>query len=113
MNDPLFESSSASFETPLAMLASELITNALKHAFPTGRGRIALGLRIDGCVAHLSVEDDGIGLPPGFDPAKSPAVGMQIITGLVAQVRGRLAVGPGAERGARFDVTVPLIGAGE
>lgn len=99
--------------TPLAMLASELITNALKHAFPDGVGKIALELRIDGCVARLVVEDDGIGLPAGFDPAASAAVGMQIITGLVAQLRGHLAVGAGAERGTRFEVSVPLIGGAE
>lgn len=99
--------------TPLAMLASELITNALKHAFPDRAGRIALALRIDGCVARLVVEDDGIGLPPGFDPAASSSVGMQIITGLVAQLRGQLATGAGEAGGTRFEVTVPVVGGDE
>ena len=52
------------FAIPLGLLVTELITNALKHAFPAGRGRIDVVLkRNDPSGLALIVNDDGKGAP--------------------------------------------------
>ncbi|MFP4302884.1 MAG: PAS domain S-box protein [Spirochaetaceae bacterium] len=56
---------------PLGMIATELVTNALKHAFPGDiRGRILVSLELSGNEATLRVADNGVGLtePPDSEP---------------------------------------------
>ena len=92
---------------PCGLIVNELIANALKHGFPNGRSgyiAIAFGNGADG-EYELSVEDDGIGLPPGMDPAKQATLGLQLVTMLTAQLRGRLAVEPRAP--TRFSIRFP------
>lgn len=53
----------ASRAAPVALVVNELLTNALKHAFPEGRaGRIAVSSRAAGDAFVIAVEDDGVGL---------------------------------------------------
>jgi two-component sensor histidine kinase len=80
--------------TPLGLIINEAVTNALKHAFPPPqRGNLTLSLV---CLApqqyELSISDDGVGLPPGFDLTRSRSLGMIIIKGLSRQIDGHLAV---------------------
>jgi PAS domain S-box-containing protein len=76
---------------PLGLIANELITNALKHAFPMGRdGHISVTLHQDGSSVVLSVSDNGIGLPEGFDSTQSKGMGMELIQMLTAQLKGSL-----------------------
>ena len=72
---------------PLAFIASELITNSIKHA----KGKITASLQTtpNGDCA-LSVSDDGQGLPDAFDPAATQGLGMKIIAALVRQIHGEL-----------------------
>lgn len=94
---------------PLALIVSELLTNALKYAFTeTRRGTIALDIAASDGELLLAVRDDGRGLPDGFDPAASPGLGMRIVTALTRQVRGRLEVSAAAGTGATFLIRVPL-----
>jgi two-component sensor histidine kinase len=91
---------------PLALVVSELVTNAVKYAFPEEKsGTIRLFLQRDGNEVVLDVADDGIGLPDGFDPNKRSGLGMRIVTSLVKQVRGRLDVSS-SDRGASFLITL-------
>ncbi len=79
---------------PCGLIVNELVMNALKHAFPGGRGgTIKLGLRVDsdGRV-ELTVGDDGVGLPPGFNVQAGDSMGMQIVTMLTQQLDGRLEI---------------------
>ncbi|MGN6155441.1 MAG: GAF domain-containing protein [Sphingomicrobium sp.] len=93
---------------PLALVVSELITNAVKYAFPEGRsGQLKVGLRHDGDRVEIRVSDNGIGLPKDFDPSSGGGLGMRIVTALVRQVRGTLAIRP-ADPGAEFAISVPL-----
>lgn len=49
---------------PLGLIANELVTNTLKHAFPAGRGgAIRVGFRRDGDHMVMTVADDGVGSP--------------------------------------------------
>ena len=76
--------------TSLGLIVNELITNALKYAFPDNRtGAIRIGLReIDGMI-DLSVSDNGIGLPAGFEIEKSDSFG------LTEELGGSLSKGSG------------------
>lgn len=90
---------------PLALVVSELLTNAVKYAFPDGRtGRVLLALERADDDLVLTVADDGVGLPAGFDPAGKGGLGMRIVTSLVRQVRGRLTVPPAAGAVFRIDL---------
>jgi two-component sensor histidine kinase len=93
---------------PLALIVTELVTNAAKYAYPgSGSGPIRVVLTID--PAHgigLSVADDGVGLPAGFDPATSSGLGMRIARALAQQAGARLELAPCA-RGTEFTLTVP------
>jgi two-component sensor histidine kinase len=77
---------------PCGLILNELITNALKYAFPDGKkGMIWVELR-----AHpeqrlsLEVADDGAGLPPDFDVDKTKTLGLQLVNSLVSQLDGKL-----------------------
>jgi two-component sensor histidine kinase len=88
---------------PLAFIASELITNSIKHA----KGKITVSVRTtpNGDCA-LSVSDDGPGLPDAFDPAATHGLGMKIILALVGQIHGELHFTKGdQDQGARVFVT--------
>jgi two-component sensor histidine kinase len=90
---------------PCGLIVNELVSNALKHAFPDGRsGEIRV------CVTHnpagkmlLSVSDSGVGFPVGLDHTRSPSLGLNLVNTLVAQIGGTLSL----ERtpGTRFSVT--------
>lgn len=86
---------------PLGLLANELVTNSLKHAFPDGRpGRIDIALRRAGPEVVFEVADDGAGaasaaVPDG--PVRSKSLGRQLIRSLARQLGGEpvRADGPG------------------
>jgi PAS domain S-box-containing protein len=77
---------------PCGLIVNEVLSNALKHAFPGGRGAIFVRLeRHEGrCV--LTIRDDGIGLPPQFDLRAVDTLGLQLVRGLVQQIDGSLEV---------------------
>jgi PAS domain S-box-containing protein len=93
---------------PLALAVSELITNAVKYAFPGDReGKVSVELHDHGDRVVVCVSDNGVGLPEGFDPSAAGGLGMRIVTALVRQVRGTLSI-ESAEPGAEFVISVPL-----
>jgi two-component sensor histidine kinase len=79
---------------PCGLIVNELVSNALKHAFPDGREgavRVRLGRTENGWY-RLSVEDNGVGFPEGLDFSKTKTLGCQIVTNLSAQLGGTIAV---------------------
>ena len=75
--------------TPAGMIVCELVTNLLKYAFPDGRsGRAVVSVRADRAGFILGVEDNGIGLPEGFDPESSGSFGWDLVRQLVKQLDG-------------------------
>ena len=77
--------------TPLALVITELIHNALEHGL--AEEGLALGIHVSSNGAELSVtiSDDGVGLPEGFDIATSPNLGLQIVRTLTEnELRGKL-----------------------
>jgi two-component sensor histidine kinase len=89
---------------PLALAAVELVTNAVKHAFPDGRsGAIGVKLRHSDGQAHLVISDDGIGISNGTTRRNS---GLRLVRGFVTQVKGTLEVNGG--HGTSYSVQFPL-----
>lgn len=86
---------------PLGLVVNELVTNALKYAFPDGRaGAIRISLEtISEERGVLVVADDGIGLPETFDVESAATLGVQLVGALAQQLDGVLHVrrSPGAE----------------
>ncbi|ESR26749.1 sensor histidine kinase [Lutibaculum baratangense] len=92
---------------PLALIVSELLTNSMKYAFPDGvEGTIRLAVEESEDGLCVVVEDDGVGLPPGFELSKSTGFGMRIVSALSRQIRGRVTVPP-TPRGTRFEIFLP------
>jgi len=90
---------------PCGLILNELLTNALKYAFPDGRaGEILVALHCsEGGRVALRVADDGVGLPAGFDWRHSESLGLRIVDILTRQLNGALVFPPG--RGADFTLT--------
>jgi PAS domain S-box-containing protein len=78
---------------PCGLILNELVANALKHAFRgRDRGCVRVQLRREEAEVMLAVSDDGVGLPPDFDVHRAPTLGLQLVTALVEQLRGRLEI---------------------
>jgi len=72
----------------LGLIVTELVTNSVKYAHPTGiAGRIEVRCRrTREDTLILTVADDGVGLPHGFDPRTSGGLGMRVIRSLADQL---------------------------
>ena len=80
---------------PCGLIINELVSNALKHAFPEGQeGKIKISLHpTNKSEVELIVSDNGIGLPEGFDFRKTESLGLHIVTILVEdQLHGKVEV---------------------
>ena len=101
---------SADHAIPLGLLINELVTNAVKYAYPDGKGSVEVSAReIEGNL-HVEVSDQGIGLPDGFDieqPRKS--LGFKVINGLVRQLQGHITVVTNPTNGTRFLMDLPVL----
>lgn len=76
---------------PCGLIITELLSNALKYAFPDNRaGTVSLEFRDLGDRLRLSVCDNGVGLPDDFDLDESESLGLQLVTSLTEQLHGEL-----------------------
>ena len=93
---------------PCGLIANELISNCLKHAFPLGRrGVITIRLVKAGTNEYeFIVSDDGVGFPPEIDFKTVKSFGLSLIKGLAThQMRGTLELRQGA--GTTFLIRFP------
>jgi two-component sensor histidine kinase len=90
---------------PCGLILNELITNSLKHGFPEGRrGTIRVELRkTDRNQLHLSVADNGVGMPPGINIRQTQSLGMHLVCALAEQLAAELTVA--GEQGTSFKFT--------
>ena len=89
---------------PCGLLLNEIISNALKHAFPDGRkGKIKVSLNSKQKKCELIISDNGIGLPKDLDIDKPCTLGLRLINTLVAQVNGEMKVS--RKNGTTFKIT--------
>lgn len=79
---------------PLSLIINELLTNSMKYAFTNKReGNIWLSLEKNSAgFFHLKVKDDGVGLPEGFDIAKSDGLGGQLVEAFTKQLGGKICI---------------------
>src|SRR5271157_3436234 len=87
------------------LIVNELVSNALKHAFPDGRaGRVCVELQPLGDKQQvLVVGDNGIGLRPDLDPRRSDSLGLQLVDDLTQQLHGTIVVN--RDGGTTFTIT--------
>ena len=79
---------------PCGLIINELITNALKYAFPKGEAGI-VGVEMKALAENrviLRIWDNGVGLPTHVDPGRSVSLGLTIVATLVKQLRGTLSL---------------------
>ncbi len=88
---------------PCGLMINELVSNALKHAFRGGEGStVTIRLQRDNTEFLLTVQDNGVGLPPEVDPATTETLGLQLVSTLTRQIGGILTVC--RDHGTRFEV---------
>jgi PAS domain S-box-containing protein len=76
---------------PCSLIINELVTNALKHAFPPDQtGEICIDLRATDGQIVLTVSDNGIGLPPEVKVHQAESLGLQLVNTLTEQLEGSL-----------------------
>jgi len=89
------------------LVLNELISNALKHAFPPGVGgelKIS-GATLNGGMTTLTIKDNGLGMPPQIDPRSTSSFGLSIVSGIVEkQLGGRMALS--RDQGTEFTITL-------
>lgn len=91
------------------ILVHELVSNALEHAFPPGRGgcvRLEAGAQADGTIGLL-VADDGVGLPEGVAPQSEDSLGFTLVRLLADQLGGRFAAVSGRDGGLGLSIRFP------
>ncbi len=93
---------------PCGLVVNELVSNALKHAFPGERkGEIFVGIERDGDASmSIVVRDNGIGIPDDFDITGTSTLGMQIIMSLSHQLGGGVVLN--RRGGCEFRVPVKM-----
>ena len=98
----------ARIAAPIGLILTEVVTNAVKYAFPSGwSGGISISLKRVPQGALLEVLDDGAGLPALFDPDAMQGMGLKLIQGLSTQIEGHFTI-EGAQKGTRCSLHFPL-----
>ena len=76
---------------PAGLIINELITNAIKHAFPgSKKGRISFNLRCENNLVLLELKDDGVGFENDVDFFNSHSLGLQLVNTLAEQIEGEI-----------------------
>jgi PAS domain S-box-containing protein len=91
---------------PCALIINELVSNALKYAFPDGQsGEIRVTLVDTAGVIIMTISDDGIGLPDGTAFETSDSLGLQLVHSLTDQLGGTVECS--VSRGTHFEIRFP------
>ncbi len=79
---------------PWGLIINELVSNALKYAFPDDRtGEISIRIVLDeDDWINLTVADTGVGMPPGLDFKNTQTLGLQLVNILTLQLNGRISM---------------------
>jgi two-component system, sensor histidine kinase PdtaS len=101
----------AELATPLAVVLTELLQNAVEHAFPLDLARreqrVDVSLQNDGVELVVLVRDNGRGLPPDFSIDDTASLGLSIVRDLVTgQLSGRIDMR--TERGTTVELHIPI-----
>ncbi len=103
-----FDQLEAANATPLALVLTELVANAVEHGLAGGGGQVTVVALRQGRALRIVVRDDGQGLPEGFQPG-ADGLGTQIVQALVGgEMRGRISWHPVVGGGTEVVVDVAL-----
>jgi PAS domain S-box-containing protein len=93
---------------PCGLIINELLSNALKHAFPNGRTG-ELNIKFYSLDGHLilSVRDNGIGFPENIDFKNTESLGLSLVNTLVGQIEGEIDIR--VDHGTEFRITFPEV----
>ena len=94
---------------PFGLLVNELATNAIKHAFPGGRGRIVLDVRRTGPEIELCVSDDGVGMAASYAQKSQERRGSDYVAIFVRQLGGTVVPAPATARGTTIRIRLPFL----
>jgi two-component sensor histidine kinase len=100
---------SADRAIPLGLLINELVTNAIKYAYPNDPGPVHVTARASGETLQVAISDEGIGLPDDFNieqPRRS--LGFKVINGLIRQLNGKVVLETGRFKGSHFQIEIPI-----
>jgi two-component sensor histidine kinase len=88
------------------LILNELVSNALKYAFPDGRkGKIFIGLSLKNNGFELIFADNGIGIPKDIDIKNANTLGLSLVNALINQLKGNIEIK--RQNGTKFIITFP------
>ena len=94
--------------TPLSLVVTELIHNALEHGLATSGTQLRIELQRYSNEGLVTISDDGVGLPDGFNLATSANLGLQIVLTLTEnELNGELKL-ESSEKGTQAKLRFPL-----
>ncbi len=93
---------------PIILILCEIFINAMKYAHPAG---VPLVMAVDCATTGdgrlvLTVSDDGVGLPEGFDPASDGGLGFRVMRSLASEIGAELRIGS-SSLGLSFCLSLP------
>ncbi|MEU6431482.1 PAS domain-containing sensor histidine kinase [Microbispora sp. NPDC046973] len=99
----------AAVATPIAMVLTELLQNAVEHGFAHCSGNVQIVVSRDADRLEFAVADDGKGLPEDFDLEATGSLGLQIVrTLVVGELSGRLGVSRRESGGTEVSLSIPV-----
>lgn len=97
----------ANLAIDIGLIVNELVSNALKHAFPGRKtGKIQVSLAKTGEKLELRVEDDGVGDPETFKEKRVHSLGLLLIESLIEKRHGNISFEPNVEKGGGTKVFI-------
>jgi two-component sensor histidine kinase len=94
----------------VGLIINELVSNAGKYAYPDRAGGsiwVRVSFQTDKETIAIAIRDEGVGLPPGFDPTASKRLGTRLVNALSKQLGGELKRLP-APIGTNFTLQIPM-----
>ncbi len=78
---------------PIGLIATELVTNAIKHVFPENeKGKIQISLRKTDLGAELEIRDNGVGSTDTDNSSRNGLLGLNLVHALIGQIKGDLSI---------------------
>jgi PAS domain S-box-containing protein len=94
---------------PTGLIVNELITNAIKHAFPSGtKGFINVNLKSENNTVYLEVKDNGVGFDSNVDFRNTNSLGLQLVSTLIDQIEGDLKFKSEKDKGTEVLITFKM-----
>ncbi|WP_062357948.1 PAS domain-containing sensor histidine kinase [Herbidospora yilanensis] len=99
----------AAVATPIAMVLTELLQNAVEHGLDGRPGNVEVRVERHQDTLEMVIADEGQGLPPGFDIETNSNLGLQIVrTLVVGELSGRLNIAPREGGGTEVVLSIPV-----